>query len=75
MNKQLGFEPIELEELEGVLGGADSKNNGCIVTNGKCSEGGCGICNGKCGPEEVKDDTDDNNGTIEEPSPSDTKGK
>lgn len=49
MKKQLGFEPIELNQLEGVLGGSASEYNGCGITNGKCGEGGCGLFNGKCG--------------------------
>jgi len=50
MNKQLDFEPIELNELEGVLGGgAAFEIKGCTITNGKCAQGGCGLCNGNCG--------------------------
>lgn len=48
MNKKLDFEPIELNELEGVLGGK-AAFRGCFITNGKCDEGGCAICNGQCG--------------------------
>lgn len=40
------IEPIELQELEAAKGGWSYK--GCIICNGKCSEGGCGIANGKC---------------------------
>lgn len=46
MNKKLQIEPIDLHELEMVKGGWSYK--GCIIANGKCSEGGCGIANGKC---------------------------
>ncbi len=45
--KKLDFEPIELNELEGVLGG-NAREGGCGITNGKCSTGGCGLFNGKC---------------------------
>lgn len=58
MNKQLDFEPIELDELDGVLGGSTGENNGCGITNGKCAAGGCGLFNGKCGTETVKDPGD-----------------
>lgn len=54
MNKQLDFEPIELEELEGVLGGSSDGNNGCGITNGKCATGGCGLFNGKCGMQQLQ---------------------
>lgn len=54
MNKQLDFEPIKLDELEGVLGGSASEFNGCGITNGKCSGGGCGLFNGKCNTDSVK---------------------
>lgn len=54
MNKQLDFEPIELDELEGVLGGSAEGNNGCGITNGKCATGGCGLFNGKCGLDSIK---------------------
>ena len=52
MNQKLDFEPIELNELDGVLGGT-ARMSGCIITNGKCNEGGCGICNGHCGPDTI----------------------
>ncbi len=54
MKKQLDFEPIELNQLEGVLGGSASEYNGCGITNGKCGEGGCGLFNGKCGLDQKK---------------------
>ncbi len=54
MDKQLDFEPIKLDELEGVLGGSADSNSGCGLTNGKCAEGGCGLFNGKCGLESIK---------------------
>lgn len=48
MNKKLEIEPIDLQELEEVKGGLELKFHGCLIANGKCTEGGCGICNGNC---------------------------
>lgn len=64
MNKQLDFEPIELDELDGVLGGSTGENNGCGITNGKCAAGGCGLFNGKCGLETIKRPDDTTIGTV-----------
>lgn len=47
MTNELKIEPIDLNELEAVRGGAGY--NGCVITNGQCSSGGgCFITNGKC---------------------------
>lgn len=60
MNKQLQVEPINLQELEAAKGGWSYK--GCIITNGKCSEGGCGVANGKCTGNSGDDDDDEEGG-------------
>lgn len=42
---------MNLTELENIMGGANNSKveNGCGITNGKCSAGGgCGFWNGKC---------------------------
>lgn len=55
-----------MTELENVMGGANSKYSGCIITNGKCSsEGGCGVCNGKCRDTEEPVESEDV--ALEEP--------
>lgn len=59
MNKNLQIEPIELNELDSLKGGADFSYKGCIICNGKCSEGGCGIANGKCRPDDEDEDEED----------------
>lgn len=65
MNK-LSYEAMDMTELENVMGGANSKYSGCIITNGKCSsEGGCGVCNGKCRDTEEPVESEDV--ALEEP--------
>lgn len=49
MFKNLQIEPIELNELDSLKGGADPNYNGCVICNGKCGSGGCFITNGNCG--------------------------
>jgi hypothetical protein len=58
MKNEFIVEPIQLDELESVKGGADNGYDGCLICNGKCGDGGCLITNGKCG--NYKEDTDDN---------------
>lgn len=48
MDKNLSVEPIDLQELEKVKGGFSIGFKGCLIANGKCTEGGCGIANGNC---------------------------
>lgn len=48
MDKKLSIEPIDLHELEDINGGITINFKGCLITNGKCTEGGCGITNGNC---------------------------
>lgn len=65
MKKKLQIEPIDLNELDSLKGGAEAGYNGCIICNGKCGEeGGCIITNGKC---RACDDDDDDDNPNEEP--------
>lgn len=70
--QKLSYEAMDVTELENVMGGADFKYVGCIITNGKCSaEGGCGICNGKCGDQDS--DKEEPEGPVEPDGPTEEK--